>query len=1045
VARVAVTGAVWPTYRNARLGPFQDASFNLWVVAFNGSTKVTAYESTDGGATWATSYAAVGTFLTASLDCVFDSAAGVIYAAVQTTSNVVQIWSFTIGTTTWARVDSGTGPTVYADAGGLFPAFIAKRTVSAATEYVVLHQGALHNSTYRTASYARFAAGAWVAPVELDAGGNYNYSVKGICNGLAADRVHFLWYDARSTLLYCQERSLTAATTLSTVSNLTATGTAEEAAYFSIFYHPTLARLVVAAPTYTTTYRPVMRSAQDSGAANPQTWANDTNTAGTDEPATCPMVFAYSTVTSKLYAFFREYTSDDVYWNSVAASTWTTAAAAALDVATAATGISTGILATGIGVLHNDSGIYYDKLSIPNPHSYTAGIALEADAAQVQRASHPRTVTPSAEADATQVQRASHPRTVTPSAEADATVTLGITHVPATHITAGVTSETDRPAGAAVLYDDAILADGPKAFWPLNETGATTTILDQSGNTDNGTISGVYTLGSTALVADGEPSILIAGAGHVTGMTGSLPIAGPFTLELWCKPSASTQSTWLFDVCTNAQKGWGVSLSSGKPAYVAKWIAGYNGTGYALTAGNVYYIVVTVDGSNNLTIYRNASSIYSVATSIPNADSISATIGSKGDSSAYFSGNIAKVAVYDKALTPTQVTAHYAAAAGITSGGLTHSKQVTATPVAETDQAQTIRAGHPRTLASATEADQAQTIRAGHPRTLASAAETDQAQAISSTKPIHQIAAVTLETDAVQTAKAVKPRTLAPATETDQAQLAAGHKTLGIAPAAESDQAQTAKATKPRTLAPALESEAVQTAKPAKQRGVTPAAESDQAQAMSAGGAKTLASVTESDQAQGISFTKPIHEMLAPALEVDAAITVPASKRCAIAAALETDQAQAISSTKPIHASLAAAAELDVAATPTVRKRAQLVAALETDQAQTVRGSHARRLAPAAELDATLILFRFGLAPDIDLPTPLTADPAATTLAIRARITSLAAQTRTTTLAAKTRLTTLRAETIATGLNIDPATLELSIDSSETTNACDGDLILTHG
>jgi hypothetical protein len=327
----------------------------------------------------------------------------------------------------------------------------------------------------------------------------------------------------------------------------------------------------------------------------------------------------------------------------------------------------------------------------------------------------------------------------------------------------------------------------------------------------------------------------------------------------------------------------------------------------------------------------------------------------------------------------------------------------TATVAAETDAAQTLGFTKPihRTPGIALESDQAQPAKPVKPRTLTPGAESDLARATTFTKPIRKTPGIALETDAAQAGKAVKPRALTPGVEVDQAQLLARHKTRGITPAAETDAAQAAKAVKPRTLTPAAEADQAQTPTRAKRATLTPGLEHDEAQAATAGGAKTITPAAETDSARPATFTKPIHKLLAPSLEVDAAITLPRSKRRAITPALESDQARAITFTKPIHASLTIAAELDVAAAPGIRKRAHLLTALETDQAQPHTGGHARRLTAAVELDLALGLFRFGLAPDIDLPATLEITPAPAFLATRDTPTMLQVGAPTTTLAVK--------------------------------------------
>lgn len=303
--------ASWPQENSARLGPFQDDSGNLWIIAVSVSgTKLRAYKSSDGGASWDTCYESASTGGIYAVDAVFDLANGVIYVVNVVGAAAIRIYSFTIGTTTWVQFSSATGqPTAFAGINGYYPAFLIRRSTG---EFVVVYQGPLHRSMggdYRSVYYARCsAAGAWSAGVEVDAGGKVHFDCKGACLG-ASDRVHMIYVSG--TNLY--HRSLSSANALDTA-GIPAGGSS--ANFYTIYYDGVLAKIVVdSSGIYPN------RVARADSIADPS-WTGDTNNFGDSERASCPGVFIYEQTDAKLYAFYRDGTSDDVFVSATGGTAW---------------------------------------------------------------------------------------------------------------------------------------------------------------------------------------------------------------------------------------------------------------------------------------------------------------------------------------------------------------------------------------------------------------------------------------------------------------------------------------------------------------------------------------------------------------------------------------------------------------------------------------------------------------------------------------------------------------------------------------------------
>src|SRR6478609_10610533 len=112
---------------------------------------------------------------------------------------------------------------------------------------------------------------------------------------------------------------------------------------------------------------------------------------------------------------------------------------------------------------------------------------------------------------------------------------------------------TSFPASAA-KYPDAVLADGPIAFWSFSETNlssSTTDFATNSGATGlnfNGTyLNGVTHPVGGALVGSPETGASFDGADDYVSVpfSASLNPGGAFTIEAWIKPGVTLSGTTL--------------------------------------------------------------------------------------------------------------------------------------------------------------------------------------------------------------------------------------------------------------------------------------------------------------------------------------------------------------------------------------------------------------------------------------------------------------------------------------------------------------------
>jgi hypothetical protein len=87
----------------------------------------------------------------------------------------------------------------------------------------------------------------------------------------------------------------------------------------------------------------------------------------------------------------------------------------------------------------------------------------------------------------------------------------------------------------STAYDQIVSADGPQAYWRLGEAAGATTSVDSSGQSNNGTFTGV-TLGSPGAIAGNTSMTISSSTGRMVGEKAySMP--QQFTVEAWVKQS----------------------------------------------------------------------------------------------------------------------------------------------------------------------------------------------------------------------------------------------------------------------------------------------------------------------------------------------------------------------------------------------------------------------------------------------------------------------------------------------------------------------------
>jgi hypothetical protein len=263
--------------------------------------------------------------------------------------------------------------------------------------------------------------------------------------------------------------------------------------------------------------------------------------------------------------------------------------------------------------------------------------------------------------------------------------TLGVTNLGPATITI--------PALQAGTYAAVVSADAPEAWWRLDESAGTSgngsPMYDAMGRHDGyytNLGNGSITLGNAGAISGGIPGT----AAHFNGTNsfGFAPFSTAlngraFSLECWARmssvvngvvPASSFSDTehkgYGFDSQTGNWYGFigsgGVDYIFGQNAHPATGNTNWNP---AILAGQWMHLVITCapSGSFPLQIYLNGATdgfIWGDFDRNPDAPFIIGGLGT-GDGNVgtrYFIGDVDEVAVYNQALTPAQIQAHYAAA-----------------------------------------------------------------------------------------------------------------------------------------------------------------------------------------------------------------------------------------------------------------------------------------------------------------------------------------------------------------------------------------------
>ena len=222
-------------------------------------------------------------------------------------------------------------------------------------------------------------------------------------------------------------------------------------------------------------------------------------------------------------------------------------------------------------------------------------------------------------------------------------------------------------------YYETVMVDSPVAYWRLGESSGTA-VVNEVGS-GNGTYYGVTLNQSGALASDSNTAISFDGTNDYVALPTMSPLSDTFSYEMWFR------TTWVTTDTGNRQY---LNTRQQDPSSAATYtfierqgglIAGditefqyYIGSGEreSLTSNvkvlaNTWYHFVCVGDGTGAQMYLNGVEVAS-STNAPVSTAVSEhLLGWRSDAQGddWFGGLIDEYSVYDYALSPNRIEAHY--------------------------------------------------------------------------------------------------------------------------------------------------------------------------------------------------------------------------------------------------------------------------------------------------------------------------------------------------------------------------------------------------
>jgi PKD repeat protein len=246
-------------------------------------------------------------------------------------------------------------------------------------------------------------------------------------------------------------------------------------------------------------------------------------------------------------------------------------------------------------------------------------------------------------------------------------------------------SGTPDTGTALTEYQKVVLSDGPKTYWPLNETSGTS-LADWAGS-NNVNRNSQVTLGVPGAIASepGTTAVRLTGASNTSTMvnTVSQPSMDWFSTELWFK-TTTTRGGQLIGLDSSSSGGGSSNdrhlymNNAGQLYFVVRPSSSYKYVNSAASYndGKWHHVVATLSGPGQALYVDGAQVTFNEQTKTGlqfgtrmgywkmGGDSLGSGYPSR-PSSNYFAGDVDEIATYPVALSVDRVAAHYAAGAAL--------------------------------------------------------------------------------------------------------------------------------------------------------------------------------------------------------------------------------------------------------------------------------------------------------------------------------------------------------------------------------------------
>jgi len=224
------------------------------------------------------------------------------------------------------------------------------------------------------------------------------------------------------------------------------------------------------------------------------------------------------------------------------------------------------------------------------------------------------------------------------------------------------------PAHAA--YDD--LTDGLVGWWQMDDAGVDAegeTITDSSGNDNSGTLAGDNGVGDNGTGMDCTTAGKFGTGCDFDGTDDSISVSNNYSdastsIAFWFKADSITGANQiLVNKYASGTDHWGVRYDAGGNVEIWDNIDDSNSTYYetAVAAGSWHHVVIILHSNFINELYIDGLLIGNNQSSTDNLTSFTGNLyfAQRGNNSAYFGGNLDDVRVYNRALSPREVSQLY--------------------------------------------------------------------------------------------------------------------------------------------------------------------------------------------------------------------------------------------------------------------------------------------------------------------------------------------------------------------------------------------------